>query len=927
MKLVNLITYIWLLTLTISATAAPPDDKNLTISSTATLTIDNTTFIDANQILMFVTNHGAFGRDISGVFGYLYGVGTWWPYTGDTSLIRANIDSIAYKSPLYAAGLWMGGIDSATGETRVVISEYSSEYVPGPMVGGTFLPDEPAFRNYKLYIDSLETNPNTDYLSWPIDQGAPLDDMGNPYMLGRQMLWSVYNDADPSAHTNDAGETAPLGVEVQQTFWAGDELGEDTIYYNTVFDVTQIGTSGVQVTAYIADRAALTGDDYRVVFEDTILADTTIDPVEGTIIDTLYYYAWHLENITTAQRVLEWQYPDSLSEVVDGFRVRVSSAPGGFSGFEVVANASGSLPSPLPGAMASMGFPTPGDVDPGSDQQVGDAIWLFHTSDNGGTSGGGTRADFDAFISRVTRDGNNDSARGYYDYEMRFTGSYDNPGVNGSYVIEFYNDDNVFWVPFELWQTGVGTPEDPSDDVRLIMFVIDDYTDSWTGNDAYGLESWGSTADGTCSGDCEHSVSDGDDDPFTDWIYWIRPVDDSPGESGYLAAETDMLAGTFVDNYGDHYGAELMARTVLVGLNAGKEPPFAMDYPEQGTVFRITTTKPFTPPDTFTFTADTPPYYVTTLEGSSVYIKYKLYNRGNRVIKDMYLGYWSDPDLGQGGDDFVGCDTLNNIWFCYNYDNDDTYYGPAPPVLGFKVLYGPVVPAAGQTAYFDGQPMADFENLGLTAFVKFIGGEDPDSYSQTYGFLQGLTKSGEPYTYDGDTLTYIFSGDPVTGVGDLDIAPADRRMLGVSGPFDFRPGDSQFVLIKMAVGQGTSNLNSITEVKAILNEPFDPLTDVIAGGPEPLPRKFSVSQNYPNPFNPTTTIQYALPERAKVTLDIYNILGQKVRRLVDETQPAGTHTVVWDGRNETNQPVATGLYFYRMTTGDFQESRKMILLK
>ena len=85
MKLFNLITYIWLLTLTISATAAPPDDKNLTISSTATLTIDNTAFIDANQILMFVTNHGNFGRDLAGVFGYDYG--TWFPYTGDTALI------------------------------------------------------------------------------------------------------------------------------------------------------------------------------------------------------------------------------------------------------------------------------------------------------------------------------------------------------------------------------------------------------------------------------------------------------------------------------------------------------------------------------------------------------------------------------------------------------------------------------------------------------------------------------------------------------------------------------------------------------------------------------------------------------------------------------------------------------------------------
>ncbi len=529
MKLAKALVFIWLLTLSIPILAAPPDNATLSTTLTTTLSIDDATFIDANQILMFVTNFGSFGKDFAGVFGHDYG--TWWPYDGDTSIISANIDGVADLSPLYAAGLWMGGIDSATGETRVVICDYFGEYVPGHMQGGTFMPDEPAFRNYKLYMDSLETNPNADYLNWPVDQGAPLDDMGNPYMLGRQMLWSVYNDANPDAHTNDAGSTAPLGVEVQQTVWAGDNLGEDTIYYNNVFEVTQTGTSEVEVTAWVVDLEALTGDDYRVIFEDTILADTTVDPIEGSIIDTLYYCAWHLENITTDQRLLEWQYPDSVSEVVDGFKVRVTSNPKAITSFEVVANASGPLPSPVPGAMASMGFPTPGDVDPGTDQQVGDAIWLFHTADNGGTSGGGTRASYEDFLLRVLRNDNADRL-GYDDYEMRFTGSYDNPGVNGSYVIEFYLDDNVFWVPFELWRTGPGTPDNPSDDVRLIIFAIDDYGDVWVGNDAYGLESWGSDADGTCSGDCEHSVSDNDDDPFTDWIYWIEPVDDSPGEAG-----------------------------------------------------------------------------------------------------------------------------------------------------------------------------------------------------------------------------------------------------------------------------------------------------------------------------------------------------------------------------------------------------------
>ncbi len=132
------------------------------------MTIDRTSFIDANKILMFVTNFGNFGRDLDAVFGNDYG--TYYPYIG-TEYIEGGV---LIASPLYAAGLWMGAIDSATGEIRVVVSEYSSEYVPGPMAGGTFQPDNPDFRVYKLYLDSLECNPNPDYLNWPIDQGAPV---------------------------------------------------------------------------------------------------------------------------------------------------------------------------------------------------------------------------------------------------------------------------------------------------------------------------------------------------------------------------------------------------------------------------------------------------------------------------------------------------------------------------------------------------------------------------------------------------------------------------------------------------------------------------------------------------------------------------------------------------------------------------------
>jgi uncharacterized delta-60 repeat protein len=94
-----------------------------------------------------------------------------------------------------------------------------------------------------------------------------------------------------------------------------------------------------------------------------------------------------------------------------------------------------------------------------------------------------------------------------------------------------------------------------------------------------------------------------------------------------------------------------------------------------------------------------------------------------------------------------------------------------------------------------------------------------------------------------------------------------------------------------------------------------------------LPDQFNLSQNYPNPFNPTCEIEYALPTDCRVTLSIYNMLGQKVRVLVDEYQEAGYKSVKWDGKDDQGQEVTSGVYFYRLDAGNFTQSRKMILMK
>jgi hypothetical protein len=89
-----------------------------------------------------------------------------------------------------------------------------------------------------------------------------------------------------------------------------------------------------------------------------------------------------------------------------------------------------------------------------------------------------------------------------------------------------------------------------------------------------------------------------------------------------------------------------------------------------------------------------------------------------------------------------------------------------------------------------------------------------------------------------------------------------------------------------------------------------------------IPLVFSLSQNYPNPFNPTTVIRYSLPSKAFVTMEVYNVLGEKVMVLVNEEKEAGQYSVRMDAHG-----LSSGLYFYRLVADQFVETRKFVLLK
>ena len=414
---------------------------------------------------------------------------------------------------------------------------------------------------------------------------------------------------------------APTGLKVTRassTISVTPELKVPDIVYevkpNDVLDVEHpSGVSDGVITPIVVNPDSLTGHTYRIEFADTlgIIVDTTVpDPINEPnvfVIDSVNI-AWHLYDVTAGVYKLMWQTNQSGDDsyvTVDGFTVKVAGPAPGFKYFSVVANGAGVVDPPESAGAPWQDFPVPTFVDPDGyptdGQQVGAGLWLFHTADNGGTNDGGTRGSYAAFLERVMRNDNAEDV-GIYDFEMRFTAA-------GSYAVGAFEDapEPIYTVPFELWKIGIGTPNDPSDDVRMVPLMIDA-----DGSNDYNLQGWGDSDNG--NGDYEHSVSGGNNDPQTDWIYWALPADDAAGESGYNAAVAtfdigNMNVGTYPFDY-----EEVMARTVLVNWNGGAAPPFNQDLPEEGTVFRLVTGKPNASSDVFTFTTPTPSLLVSKSE-------------------------------------------------------------------------------------------------------------------------------------------------------------------------------------------------------------------------------------------------------------------------------------------------------------------------
>jgi hypothetical protein len=358
------------------------------------------------------------------------------------------------------------------------------------------------------------------------------------------------------------------------------------------------------------------------------------------------------------------------------------------------------------------------------------------------------------------------------------------------------------------------------------------------------------------------------------------------------------------------------------------------------------------------------------------FISYVVINKNNKAWNNTFFGLVSDPDLGDAADDYIGCDTTLNLGYCYNSDNNDgngnpPSYGANPPAVGMDYLLSPIVPTGNQndTVVFYNPPGSNnrivkkgFKELGMSSFVYFSNfgtapecETDPTQPIEAYRYLNGIRRDALPWFHPStkQRVKKLYTGNPETLQGWTELGyngnpnmarinncnlndsittysspPGDRRIIFNSGNENYtvNPGDTQRVMIAQLVARGTSNVNSVTKLKNLsitaqifANQNF---TVGVMNISTEVPSTYSLSQNYPNPFNSSSNLKFQIVKSGQVKLVVYDIQGREVQTLVNERLQPGTYEASFDG-----SALNSGVYFYRLSTGDFTESKKMLLIK
>lgn len=217
-------------------------------------------------------------------------------------------------------------------------------------------------------------------------------------------------------------------------------------------------------------------------------------------------------------------------------------------------------------------------------------------------------------------------------------------------------------------------------------------------------------------------------------------------------------------------------------------------------------------------------------------------------------------------------------------------------------------------------------------------GEAPEAANRLYGGAAGNVDGDNgkldfvfgtrQATTNGLIYRLEYQGGDMTDAGSWAMAAIDSLAHPTGSQYDNfavgdldGDGDDEIVYTGTARGASSGDVQPIT----VLN--YNGAVGIDDELSNNAPTGYELSQNYPNPFNPNTTISFTIPTSENVSLTIYNVRGQVVKTLVNDSRSAGTHNIQWDGLNNFGQKVASGIYIYTLRTSNFVESKKMTMLK
>lgn len=233
----------------------------------------------------------------------------------------------------------------------------------------------------------------------------------------------------------------------------------------------------------------------------------------------------------------------------------------------------------------------------------------------------------------------------------------------------------------------------------------------------------------------------------------------------------------------------------------------------------------------------------------------------------------------------------------------------------------------------------NYASLGYGAMVSPEMIVSPDCQLEFYHWMDAETHSNPAYAWDGGMVQMSLNNGPwtqITPVGGYPyriynnpVAPLAVNTYVYSGSFDWTQaifplgnvnGTARFRWVFGSDGAVAGEGWYIDEVR---------LTGVVGSDDPVLPasERLVLNANFPNPFNPTTTLSFNLPQQGPAKLEIFNVKGQLVNTLVDKLLPSGSHSLVWNGVDKHNRPVASGVYYYRLSTAQGSLKKKMILMK